>query len=68
MDKIAGIHDVGLVFGYETETYKIVEFRPKAPKNPFVVEDLKTQVRFILPLTDNILKQIRKGRVTNITN
>lgn len=65
--KIAGKHDVGLTFTYGKETYKIVKFKPRATKNPFVAQCVQTNEQFILPLTDNILIQIRKGKVTDIS-
>lgn len=66
IQQIAGLYDVGLSFEFKGEVYKIVEFKQKASKNPFVVEG-ENKERFLLPLTDNILKQIRKGKVIDIS-
>lgn len=64
--KIAGTDDLGLEFEYQNEIYKIVEFRPRATKNPFIVQNIKTNQRMLIPLTDYILVQIRNGKVTDI--
>jgi len=64
--EIAGEQDIGLEFKFEGKKYQIIEFRPRATKNPFVVKEIKTGKRFLLPLTDYILQQIRKGEITEI--
>jgi hypothetical protein len=64
--RIAGKHDVGLEFKFDGSILRIIEFKPRATKNPFVVEDVKSGEKFLIPLTDYILEQIRKGEVTEI--
>ena len=34
---------------------------------PYVVKNIKTNEKMLIPVTDNILKQIRSGNVTTIS-
>ena len=65
--KIASNDDVGIIFEFNNDKFKIIKFRPRATKNPFVVENTKTKEQMLIPLTNNILEQIRNGKVTDIS-
>lgn len=66
MQNIAGKHDIGLEFTYQGTKLRIIQFRSRATKNPFVAIDVQSGQKSLLSMTDYILQQIRSGEVTEI--